>query len=66
MDFMALASQMDGFRLDEVTSGISCALRIGGGENGNAQVLGYTPIRKRPSTSSWSKKYSPCLRAGNP
>jgi hypothetical protein len=51
MDFMALASQMDGFRLDEVTSGISCALRIGGCDEGDAQSIAYSPSRAPPSTS---------------
>jgi len=53
VDIMAMASQMDGFRLDEVTCWISCALRIGGGENGDAQVFAYSPIPCLPSTSSW-------------
>jgi hypothetical protein len=42
---------MDGFRLDEVTGGISCALRIGGCDKGDAQSIAYSPSRVSPSTS---------------
>ena len=50
MHVVALSSPVDGFRLDEVTCRVSCALRIRGSQDGDAQDQGYIPseVARRP------------------